>query len=117
MERLDDRRRWRRLGHREMPRHVPGPAQRPDRQAELPKGPYFITAFGNVSCKQASAQFTSFLDNDYTGALPRPWTLQVSERPVQQGELPQRVPGEAGALRRRVPTVPGTGIRLGPWMR
>ena len=33
----------------------------------LPRGPYLITAFGSVSCAQASTQFTSFLDNDYTG--------------------------------------------------
>ncbi len=42
----------------------------------LPGGPYLITAFGSVSCSQASKQFTSFLDNDYTGMLPRPWRLQ-----------------------------------------
>lgn len=41
----------------------------------LPRGPYYVSAFGSVSCKQASAQFTQFLDNDYTGALPRPWVL------------------------------------------
>lgn len=51
----------------------------------LPKGPYYVTAFGNVSCKQASAQFTSFLDNDYTGALPRPWTLQVQNGQFNKG--------------------------------
>ena len=44
----------------------------------LPRGPYLITAFGNVSCAQASTQFTSFLANDYTGVLPRPWRLQVT---------------------------------------
>jgi hypothetical protein len=44
----------------------------------LPRGPYLITAFGDVSCAQASTQFTSFLDNDYTGVLPRPWRLQVT---------------------------------------
>jgi len=43
----------------------------------LPAGPYGITAFGNVSCAQASRQFASFLANDYTGALPRPWRLRV----------------------------------------
>src|SRR5829696_1333946 len=44
----------------------------------LPRGPYLITAFGSVSCAQASTQFGSFLDNDYTGMLPRPWRLQVT---------------------------------------
>ena len=44
----------------------------------LPRGPYLITAFGSVSCAQASTQFTSFLDNDYTGVLPRPWRLRVT---------------------------------------
>jgi hypothetical protein len=44
----------------------------------LPRGPYLITAFGNVSCAQASTQFASFLDNDYTGMLPRPWRLRVT---------------------------------------
>ena len=47
-------------------------------QLRLPRGPYLITAFGSVSCAQASTQFTSFLDNDYTGVLPRPWRLQVT---------------------------------------
>lgn len=51
----------------------------------LPKGPYFVTAFGNVTCKQASAQFTNFLDNDYTGALPRPWTLRVANGQFNKG--------------------------------
>ena len=44
----------------------------------LPRGPYLITALGNVSCAQASAQFASFLENDYTGLLPRPWRLRVT---------------------------------------
>ena len=44
----------------------------------LPRGPYLITAFGNVTCAQASTQFTSFLANNYTGVLPRPWRLQVT---------------------------------------
>jgi hypothetical protein len=44
----------------------------------LPRGPYLINAFGNVSCAQASTQFASFLANDYTGMLPRPWRLQVT---------------------------------------
>ena len=44
----------------------------------LPAGPYGITAFGSVSCAQASTQFASFLANNYTGALPRPWRLRVT---------------------------------------
>ena len=44
----------------------------------LPRGQYLITAFGNVSCAQASTQFASFLANDYTGILPRPWRLRVT---------------------------------------
>jgi hypothetical protein len=44
----------------------------------LPAGQYRITAFGTVSCAQASTQFTSFLANDYTGMLPRPWRLRVT---------------------------------------
>jgi hypothetical protein len=44
----------------------------------LPRGPYLINAFGNVSCAQASTQFASFLANDYTGMLPRPWRLQLT---------------------------------------
>ena len=44
----------------------------------LPRGPYLINALGNVSCAQASTQFASFLANDYTGMLPRPWRLQVT---------------------------------------
>src|SRR5262245_14118616 len=47
-------------------------------ELRLPRGPYLVTAFGNVSCAQASAQFASFLDNDYTGMLPAPWRLQVT---------------------------------------
>ena len=43
----------------------------------LPRGRYLITAFGNVSCALASKQLASFLDDDYTGMLPRPWRLQV----------------------------------------
>jgi hypothetical protein len=44
----------------------------------LPRGPYLITAFGDVSCAQASRRFASFLENDYAGLLPRPWRLRVS---------------------------------------
>ena len=44
----------------------------------LPAGQYRVTAFGNVSCAQASTQFASFLANDYTGVLPRPWRLRVT---------------------------------------
>jgi hypothetical protein len=44
----------------------------------LPAGPYRITAFGNVTCAQASTQFASFLANDYAGVLPRPWRLRAT---------------------------------------
>lgn len=52
---------------------------------KLPGGPYYITAFGSVSCKQASKQFQLFLDNDYTGALPRPWILRVQNGQFTRG--------------------------------
>lgn len=51
----------------------------------LPRGPYLITALGNVSCAQASTQFTSFLANDYTGMLPRPWRLRLTTGTFQRG--------------------------------
>jgi len=51
----------------------------------LPAGPYGITAFGNVSCAQASTQFTSFLANNFTGALPRPWRLRVTSGTFLRG--------------------------------
>jgi hypothetical protein len=44
----------------------------------LPSGPYIITAFGNVSCGQASSQLASFLADAFTAPLPRPWRLRVS---------------------------------------
>jgi hypothetical protein len=44
----------------------------------LPGGPYLVTALGNVSCAQASAQFASFLANNFTAPLPRPWRLRVT---------------------------------------
>jgi hypothetical protein len=44
----------------------------------LPSGPYLITAFGSVSCAQASTQFASFLANNFAAPLPRPWRLRVS---------------------------------------
>jgi hypothetical protein len=44
----------------------------------LPRGPYQITAFGNVSCAQASTRFASFLENNFSGVLPRPWRLRVA---------------------------------------
>jgi hypothetical protein len=51
----------------------------------LPAGPYLITAFGTVSCAQASTQFTSFLENDYTGVLPRPWRLRLTSGTFLRG--------------------------------
>jgi hypothetical protein len=51
----------------------------------LPRGPYLVTAMGNVSCAQASTQFTSFLANDYTGMLPRPWRLELTTGTFQRG--------------------------------
>jgi hypothetical protein len=43
----------------------------------LPKGPYRITLVRRgISCQRASRLFTSFLQ-DYEGALPRPWVLNV----------------------------------------
>jgi hypothetical protein len=51
----------------------------------LPRGPYLVTALGNVSCAQASTQFTSFLANDYTGMLPRPWRLRLTTGTFQRG--------------------------------
>jgi hypothetical protein len=51
----------------------------------LPAGQYRIAAFGNVSCPQASTQFTSFLANNYTGMLPRPWRLRVASGTFLRG--------------------------------
>lgn len=51
----------------------------------LPKGPYRITLVrSGVSCSQASAQFTRFLQ-DYEGALPRPWVLNVQTATFTRG--------------------------------
>ncbi|HEY6780451.1 MAG TPA: hypothetical protein VI111_05810 [Thermoleophilaceae bacterium] len=51
----------------------------------LPGGPYVVTAFGSVSCTQAAKQFASFLNNDYIGALPRPWRLQATSGTFLKG--------------------------------
>ena len=53
---------------------------------KLPKGPYRITLLsgGGLSCQQASARFTSFLE-DFTGVLPRPWVLNVASATFSRG--------------------------------
>lgn len=55
-------------------------------QLRLAKGPYKITLLsgGGLSCQGASQQFASFLQ-DYTGALPRPWVLNVGTATFSRG--------------------------------
>lgn len=52
----------------------------------LPKGPYRITLLpgGGLSCQGASRQFAAFLQ-DFTGVLPRPWTLNVRTATFTRG--------------------------------
>jgi hypothetical protein len=51
----------------------------------LPRGPYRITLLsGSLSCRQASNLFASFLQ-DFTGALPRPWRLNVQTATFTRG--------------------------------
>ena len=52
----------------------------------LAKGPYRITLLSGrgLSCAQASAQFTSFLE-DYAGTLPRPWVLNATTGTFSRG--------------------------------
>jgi hypothetical protein len=51
----------------------------------LPRGRYRITLVGSgVSCARASRLFTSFLQ-DFEGALPRPWVLNVRTATFTRG--------------------------------
>lgn len=53
----------------------------------LAKGPYRITLLsgGGLSCQGASQQLTSFLQ-DFSGAIPRPWVLNVSTATFRRGQ-------------------------------
>ena len=53
----------------------------------LAKGPYRITLLSGrgLSCAQASAQFTSFLE-DFAGTLPRPWVLNATTATFSRGQ-------------------------------
>lgn len=53
---------------------------------QLPKGPYRITLLRGraLSCKGASKLFASFLQ-DVTGALPRPWVVNVQTGTFTRG--------------------------------
>jgi hypothetical protein len=50
----------------------------------LPAGPYVITRYNGLSCARASSLFSHFLD-DFTGALPRPWRLNVQTGTFSRG--------------------------------
>jgi hypothetical protein len=50
----------------------------------LPRGPYWITARGSISCARASRLFASFLE-DFEGNLPRPWRLSVRTANFSRG--------------------------------
>jgi hypothetical protein len=51
----------------------------------LPRGPYRITLVRRgISCASASRLFTSFL-NDFEGALPRPWVMNVQTATFTRG--------------------------------
>jgi hypothetical protein len=43
----------------------------------LPAGPYIISVSGNLSCRQASSLFTTFL-NQWTGNLPGGWVVTAN---------------------------------------
>ncbi|MEI6446874.1 MAG: hypothetical protein WCO96_03195 [Actinomycetes bacterium] len=54
----------------------------------LPKGNYRITRLSSsqkITCPQASAWFAYFLNNDYAGTLPKPWTMNVSAQAFYDG--------------------------------
>ncbi len=48
----------------------------------VPAGRWQITLLSTtgLSCAQAASQFATFLDDDWSGALPRPWTMNVGTR-------------------------------------
>lgn len=48
----------------------------------VPAGRWQITLLSSrgLSCSQAALQLTSFLDYDWTGRLPSPWTMNVGSR-------------------------------------
>lgn len=54
----------------------------------LPKGNYRInrlTGSQKITCPQASAWFAYFLNNDYAGTLPAPWTMSTSTKTFYDG--------------------------------
>jgi hypothetical protein len=53
----------------------------------LPRGKYSVTLLkgGGLTCPSASMWFTDFLDNDYTGRLPRPWKLNAQTGTFTRG--------------------------------
>jgi hypothetical protein len=50
----------------------------------LRRGRYVITLRGRISCSEASAQFSRFLD-EFQGTLPRPWSLAVQTATFTRG--------------------------------
>ena len=52
----------------------------------LARGPYWITLLqgSRLSCRGASRLFSSFLQ-DFAGALPRPWVVQVRNGTFTRG--------------------------------
>lgn len=48
----------------------------------VPAGRWQITLLSTkgLSCAQAAGEFTTFLDEDWTGRLPAPWTMNVATR-------------------------------------
>lgn len=53
----------------------------------LPRGRYWITLLSSrgLTCSQASARLTQFLDEDFDGILPRPWVLNVGRGEFRRG--------------------------------
>jgi hypothetical protein len=53
----------------------------------LPRGQYTITLLRltGPSCARASRLFTNFLDNDWSGILPRPWVLDPQTATFRRG--------------------------------
>jgi hypothetical protein len=53
----------------------------------LPKGSYTITRLSSsaLSCTTASHDFAYFLNNDWAGNLPSPWTMNTSTKTFYRG--------------------------------
>ena len=81
----------------------------------VPAGRWQITLLSTtgLSCAQAASQLATFLDYDWSGALPRPWTMNVAHAhvpDVAHQRLPDHVQGREHRRRRASPGQPPGGL-------